>query len=289
MLQHRARYREGRGVDSPVLSVAGTGPHQGCTPARHDGLHVGEVEVDQTRHEDQIGDAPHRLVQYFIHYLEGLCNRCVAVDGHQQPVVRNGDYRIGRAAQLRNPLPGAAGPDTTLEGERQRHDGDRQSAQFRRKRRDDRCGSRARASAQTGGHKHDVGPRQRGEQLLRVLKRGPLADLRVRAGTQSVCQLGANLQLDRRRILRQRLQVGVGDHEVDTATAKIPRHHAVHGVAAPTSDTDHLHPRPGRRGVLQGDPELALRPILWSIHEKYSLKKPRSRPATRRRPPDACS
>ena len=65
----------------------------------------------------------------------------------------------------------------------------------------------------------------------------------IGAGAEPLGQLGADLQLDRRRIQLQRLQVGVGDDELDAVEPG--RHHAVDGVAAAAADADDLDARAG--------------------------------------------
>ena len=64
----------------------------------------------------------------------------------------------------------------------------------------------------------------------------------IRPGAEALGQLGADLDLHRRRVLVQRLQVGVGDDELDAVEACL--HHAVHGVAAAPADTNDLDAGP---------------------------------------------
>ena len=49
-----------------VLAFGDAGAHHRQAHARHDRLHVGEVEVDQPGHEDQVRDALNRLPQHVV-------------------------------------------------------------------------------------------------------------------------------------------------------------------------------------------------------------------------------
>ena len=83
------------------------------------------------------------------------------------------------------------------------------------------------------------------EHPLGVFERRLAADLRVAAGAEALGELRAELQLDRRPALAQRLQVGVGGDELDAAQLGVD--HPVDRVAAAAADADHLDV--GRGGV----------------------------------------
>src|SRR2546421_179376 len=76
----------------------------------------------------------------------------------------------------------------------------------------------------------------RSDDLVRVLQRRLPSDVRVGAGAESLRQLAADLQLDRRGTGPERLQIGVGDDELDAVETDL--HHAVDGVAAAAADAD---------------------------------------------------
>ena len=71
-----------------------------------------------------------------------------------------------------------------------------------------------------------------------VLERRGTSDVRIGARAEPFRQLAANLQLDRRAIGAERLQIGVGDDELDAVEARA--YHPVDGVAAAASDADDL-------------------------------------------------
>jgi hypothetical protein len=43
--------------DRAIFTGSGAGSHQRHTHTVHDGLDVGEIQIDQSRHDNQVGDA----------------------------------------------------------------------------------------------------------------------------------------------------------------------------------------------------------------------------------------
>ena len=82
-----------------VRPFGDAGAHHRQPHAGHDGLHVGEVEVDEPRHQDQIRDPLDRLPQHVVGGRERVGHRRGAVDDRQQPLVRNRDDRVDAVAQ----------------------------------------------------------------------------------------------------------------------------------------------------------------------------------------------
>ena len=77
-LEQRAGDRHlGRG-DRAVLAAGRADAHQRRAGVGHHRLHVGEVEVDQARGGDQVGDARDALQQHLVGLLEGVedATRC---------------------------------------------------------------------------------------------------------------------------------------------------------------------------------------------------------------------
>ena len=103
---------------------------------------------------------------------------------------------------------------------------------------DDRCGTRAGATAHAGGDEDHVGVLERLVDLLRVLFGGALSHVRVGAGAQAARHLVADADLVRRVALEERLRVGVHADELDAH--HLCADHPVDGVAAAASDADDL-------------------------------------------------
>jgi hypothetical protein len=58
--------------DRPVLAGCHAHRHQGSTGPIHHAAHVREVQIDQTRRQNKIGDAMDSLIQRFIRQAEGV-------------------------------------------------------------------------------------------------------------------------------------------------------------------------------------------------------------------------
>ena len=241
-----------------MFAFARAGAHHGEAHARHDRLHVREVEVDQTRHQDQIRDPLDRLAQYVVGRRERVNEGGVAVDDRQQPFVGDRDDGVHALAQrleagvaLHLTLP-------PLELEGFRDHGDRQGAELARETGDDRRRAGARTSAESGRDEDHVGAAEGRDQLIGVLERRLTADVRIRSSPEPFGELAADLQLHRRGIRVERLQVGVGDDEFDTVEARL--HHPAHGVAAAAAHSDHLDARARAPLLVQHEPQL-----LWMV------------------------
>ena len=181
--------------------------------------HVGEVDVDLAGHGDQVGDALDRLAQHVVGDAERLGERRAALDEVEQPLVGDGDQRVDAPRSSSIAALGDCMRRRALEAERLGDDGDGQRADLGGERGDDRRGAGAGAAAQAGGQEDHVGAVEHLEDLLGVLERRLPADLGIGAGAEPLGELAADLQLDRRPALAQRLQVGVGGDELDAAQA----------------------------------------------------------------------
>ena len=88
-LEQRARDRAPRRFDRAVRRPSATPVPIIARPMPgHDRLDVGEIEVDQPGHQDQIRDALNRLPQHIVGRRERVGHRRRAIDDRQQPLVR---------------------------------------------------------------------------------------------------------------------------------------------------------------------------------------------------------
>ena len=97
--QQRARNGPLRRFHGPVLAFGDARAHGGEAHARHDRLHVGEIEVDQPRHENQVRNALYRLPQHIVCRAERLAEGGGAVDDREQPFVGDRNDRVDAVAQ----------------------------------------------------------------------------------------------------------------------------------------------------------------------------------------------
>src|SRR5690606_22857103 len=122
-------------------------------------------------------------------------------------------------------------------------------AQLARHLRDHRRRARPGAAAHARGDEDEVGALERAPHLVaRLLDRLP-ADLRPGARAEAARELLADLDLQVRLRVLQRLRVRVHADELDSLQVLVD--HAVHGVAATAADTHHLHACVLDRGVLE--------------------------------------
>src|SRR5262249_30066026 len=124
---------------------------------------------------------------------------------------------------------------------------------------------------------------ERLKNLVSIFQRATAADFRIRACAQSVGQLGAQLDLHRSARHLQRLQVGVGHHELHTFDAGAD--HAIYGVAATAAHAYHFDFGIVARFLVEMDANVGFRLlILLFLFAHLTLLKPSSPPRGWSRP-----
>ena len=135
------------------------------------------------------------------------------------------------------PALGDAHAADALELERLGDDADGEDALLARGPRDDRRGAGAGAAAHAGGDEHHVRAVEVIADLVDRLFGGGAADLRLRAGAETLGDGDAHLDEPLGLGRGQRLGVGVGDHEL--AALQPGADHVVDRVAAGAADAEH--------------------------------------------------
>ena len=210
--------------------------HQRRARVLHDRAHVGEVEVDQAGHRDDVADPRHALAQHVVDDPERVHDRGVLLDDVAQAVVGDRDQRVDLGLELLGGLLRDQLAPAALEAERLGHDADGERALLLGHLRDDGGRAGAGAAAEAGRDEHHVRVRERVRDLVAILLGGPLADRRVAAGAEALRDLVADADLVRRVGLEQRLGVRVAGDELDAH--HLGADHPVHGVAAAAADAD---------------------------------------------------
>ncbi len=228
-VQQRAGDGRLRRLFSLVVPLAMTDGHQRCTAFGHDGPHIGKVEVDQTGHGDQLGNALDALAQYIIGHAERLLDAGPSVDDLQQAVVGDGDEGIHLLLEGRDAFFGHRTTLGALEGKRLGDHADGQGARLAGDAGDNRGRAGARATPHAGSDKHHVSAVDDLVQVIAGLFGGLFADSRVSAGAQPASQLVADAHPTGCCRHHQRLSVGVDGNKLNTAQALLD--HAVDGVA----------------------------------------------------------
>ena len=230
-----------RRVERTVLARRDADAHHRRARVLHDRADVREVEVDETRDGDEVGDALDALAQGIVGDAERVEHARLLVDDFKQSVVRDDDERIDLLGEQIDALISLVATKATLEGEGLRHDAGQRADFLTRDFCDDGSGARARAAAFAGSDEDHVGL---GECLANLCTRllGCLAPhFGVRARTKPARKLVADV--DRLIGIRheQSLAVGVDGNELDALHARF--NHAVHGIGTAAAYADDLDDR----------------------------------------------
>ena len=205
------------------------------------GADVGEVEVDQAGHRDQVGDPLHALAEDVVGLAERLADRLAALDDVEQLLVRDDDQRVDLVPQPLDPVQGLLHPPRALELEGLGDDADGERADLLLgDLGDHRRGTGTGATALAGGDEDHVGALQRLLDVVAALGGGAGADLGVAARPEAAGQLLADRELDVGFAGAQRLGIGVDGEELDALEPGVdhPRDR-VGAAAAGADDLDH--------------------------------------------------
>src|SRR5712671_3276693 len=123
-LQERAGDRLPGGLDSTVLAGRPADAHERRTGVFHDRSDIGEVEVDQPRHRDDVADPLDALTEHVVDDAEGVDDRGVLLDDVLEPIVRDRDEGVDRRLELLGGLLGDELALGALETERLGDDAD---------------------------------------------------------------------------------------------------------------------------------------------------------------------
>ena len=229
------------GIDRPQVALGLAGAHQRAAHVFDDHAHVGEVEVDEPRAQDQVGHRPHAVLQHLVGQREGVGDGGLAVDHLEQVLVGDDQQGVDVALHLLQPGLGDPHAPRALEVEGLGHDANRQQPRLAGGPGDDRRAAGAGAAAHAGGEEHQVEVLQGVQHLLQHLFRRLAADLGLRAGAEAAGGVAAELDAGLARRMLERLGVGVGDDEADALEAGLD--HVADRVAAGPADAEHRDAR----------------------------------------------
>ena len=213
-LQERRLDRVLGGGDSGILARCLANTHERRACIAHDGLDISEVEVDESWHGDEVGDALDALAQDIVGEAERIRNRCLLVDDLQQAVIRNRDDRVDVLLQLLDARLRLLLAQTSFKREGACDDANGQSADLTRALGDDGRRARARAAAHASGHEDHVRTLQRLQDVVAALFRRLLADLGTRTRTEATRKFLADLDAFRRHCVQKSLRVRVDSDEL---------------------------------------------------------------------------
>src|SRR5438067_5459041 len=215
--------------------------HERRSGIRHDRLHVREVEVDKTRHRDEVADALNALSQHVIDDAERVDHARLLLDDLEQAIVWDGDERVDLVDELSDALLGEEPALRALEAERLGHDGDGQRSHVLRDLGDDRSGARARAATHASGDEHHVRFLQGLVELLAVVLGRLAPDRRVGARAKALRDLVSDAELVGSVGQEEGLRIRVHRNELDAE--ELGPDHSIHGVRTAAAYTDDLNER----------------------------------------------
>ena len=203
----------------------------------HNGLHIREVEVDETRHIDEIRDALHCLLEHFVRLAESLRHRGAAIHNLKELIVRNHNEGVDRILEMLDARERVVHALLALKVKRLGHDTDREYPHLFCDARNDRCRTGTGSAAHAAGHKDHVRILQRFRQIFGALLRRFFADLRLCAGTEAARKLLSDLHDGRGLAELERLLIGVDADKLYPFDVLVD--HAVHCIVACAANADY--------------------------------------------------
>ncbi len=225
------------GPQRAVLAFGLAGAHHRLAHLGDHRLDVGEIQIDQAGHHDQVGDAAHAGMQHLVGHGEGLGHGGAVGGDPEQILIGNDDQGMDELLQLGDALLGHPHAAVAFQGEGLGDHAHGENARLAHGAGDDRGGPGAGAAAHAGGDEDHMGAGQMLHDLGHRFFGARAAHFRLRARAQAFG--GSRAQLDARSGLGlgQGLGVGVGDDEIDAIQTGLD--HVVDGVAAGAAHAQH--------------------------------------------------
>ena len=212
--------------------------HVGVARVLHNGLHVLEVQVDDTGQLDQVGDGLHALAQHVVGGGEGVGQGDALLAHQLQPLVGDDHQGVHVLPQggdaLFRLLHTAAALESEGFGDDAHGEGPQLPGDFGHLGGSPRAG----AAAHAGGDEHHVGVLEHIGDGLAALLGSLLAHLGLRAGAPAAGELLAQLHLYRSLGTLQGLLIRI--HANQLHAAHTGAGDAVYGVAAAAAHTHHF-------------------------------------------------
>ncbi len=188
-----------RGFDRAGVAARLAGAHHRLAHFLHHRPHVGKVEVDEARHDHQVGDPANALLQDFVGHFERFLEGRVRIGDQEQILVRNDDQRVDIFLKLFDAAFGGLRTALAFEGERLGHHPDGQDAHLTRGLCDHRGRTGAGAAAHAGGDEAHMRSLKRLLHLIDRFFRSGAPDFGACARAQPLRNVRAQLDALRRR------------------------------------------------------------------------------------------
>jgi hypothetical protein len=212
--------------------------HNGGASVYHRGSHIGKVEVDKARHQDQVRNAAGCIVENLVGLFKSFHQRGGLIGNIEQPLVGDHNYRVTVLFQLGNSVQGVFHPHLSFYQERGGYNTNGQNSFSLGNSGHYRGSPGAGAAAHSRGDKNHICRVDHLIQFVAVLLNGFAAYLGPRTGSKARCKVGANLDGNVSRIVFQRLGVCIQRNVLNAVQSFTD--HIVDGVASSASNSDHF-------------------------------------------------
>ena len=175
-------------------------------------------------------------MQHRIRHVEGVGKCGALIRQTEQVLVRDDDQGIDKGLHLLDPGFGLSHAALSLKVEGLGHHTDGQDATLAGSAGDHGCRTGASAAAHAGGDEHHVAIGKLAHHGFDALFGGSAPDVWLRAGTKSLRNRRAKLDLAAGKRMRKRLSIGVRNEEINPV--KVGIDHVVDGIAAGAANTD---------------------------------------------------
>ena len=220
--------------------MAFAGAHHRLAHFGHNRTDISKVEVDQARHDHQVSDRAHALLQHFVGQMEGFLEGRFRLGHQEQVLVGDDDQGIDVLLQFLDPGFGRAHPAGAFEQERLGHHANGQDTLFTGGLGHNRSRAGAGAAAHAGSDEAHVCAIQRAVDLSQGFLGRSLAHFGARTGTQTLGDIGTQLDPVLRDRIVERLRIRIGNNEINAFDPS--GDHVGNGVTARTAHPDHSDP-----------------------------------------------
>ena len=239
-LEKRALNSLTHGVEGTVLAFTFTDTDMGVALVLHDGLDIGEVEVDERRGSNDLGYALYTLTEHVVRHLERLHERGALRNEKLYLFVGDNEQGIHYLLQFLDTFVGSVHTRFAFELlERLGNYRDGEDIHFFSHLSDDGSRSRSGTASHTRGYEQQIGILEMLSYLLFALLRRARSDLRISARSESLGQICSELDLYGGFAHVERLHIGVGCYERAGGYAR--QYHTVDGVVAASAHSDNLN------------------------------------------------
>ena len=273
-VEERVGNRAFGGLKCTAVAFGFAGTHHRLAHFVHHRTHVGKVEVDEARHDHQVGDAPYALLQHFIGKQKCFLESRIRVGDQEEVLVRNDDQRVNMLLEFGNPRVCRAHSPRTFEQEGLGDDPYRQNVHFTGRAGDNRGSACSGAAAHAGCDEAHMRTLQCAFDLLDRFFGGCTSDFGARTCTQTLCDIWTKLYpiFGGRGV--ERLSIGVCDYKVDAFNARA--NHVGDRIAPCATDTDDCNFRLQFIDDWRTDVDAHSCSLPWPVWRNHISKRPRN-------------